>query len=211
MELLQVATNAGKSILSTLWEHLNLNWLWTAIILPVFHYGRKWYKIEVNWRKAMNTLKTDYYTAIPQINEKLDRVIEQFTPNGGGTLRDALDGIKISLRRLGGRQKIDVAKPTVIFNSDGTLIDANDSFLDLTGRDLKDCLEHNWVNCLYIMDRSDVEKEFSDQITKKRISEIECRIVNGDGKPVRVKMISTPTLSPTGNVIEYICNIKILN
>lgn len=213
------------------WQILKEIWLFLLPTPLVFTKVRKWIicqvrlllyylYIQIPLVKELNKLKADLTTT--QINLvdfksmmhelviAINDIKKEFVTNGGSSLKDDLNSIRLSLRRLTGRQKItynDSSKPTIIFDSNGHCIEANEAYLDLTGRSLEECISSNWLNSVYIMDRQDVQKEWLDAVMNQRISEIEYRIMDTDGNQSKIKSTAVPTMG-AGIVIEYVCTIK---
>lgn len=192
------------------------NWVVYHIRALLFYiYIRIPFIIEINKLKTdLTSTKADlvdFKSMMHELVTSINDIKKEFVTNGGSSLKDDLNSIRTSLRRLTGRQKItynDSSKPTIIFDSNGHCIEANEAYLDLTGRSLEECIGTNWINTVYIMDRQDLQREWLDAVMNQRISEIEYRILDTDNKQVKIKATAVPTIGAGNTVIEYVCTIK---
>lgn len=136
--------------------------------------------------------------AIPVLLE----IAEQFKPNHGSSLRDAVDRIEISLAHLRSVDRILLSmSPKAHFETDqhGLCVWANEGYQRLTGLSLQECIGNGWINSVAFQDREAVFDEWNAAIEEQRNFSAEYRYARG-GKMVPVRCSTTICLDSRGRV-----------
>lgn len=138
------------------------------------------------WLKARMDELRDLYSQIKVISE-------EFRPNGGSTLRDAINRIekKITLQEQKTRailQSLPVG--TWTSDSSGKFIAINKSFCQIVKRLESEMLGDNWMNWLHADDREDVWEEWQSSIRLSRDFDSTFRFVLPDGTIQRVHAVA---------------------
>lgn len=122
------------------------------------------------WKSVLfPTLK--YATTLAKVLANLEDIKQQLKPNGGSSLRDAIDRIETRIILAEQRAKfICMDGPIAVFETDGAgnFIHTNRTLTRWTGRAPDDFLGAGWVNAVIKTDRSRVFTEWHSAVTQKR-------------------------------------------
>ena len=156
--------------------------IWKSITYPIRGTERK-----------IETLSSQH----AEMLKKLDIILEQFSPNGGATVKD-------SLNRIEKRQAINEVMSVTLANSmnipmfktesDGSCVWASKAYLNLTGRSLEDTLGFGWILAIKSSDRSEVREEWGEAIKEKTHFEKVFSIIHAEGGEIRVSCRASPSL-----------------
>jgi PAS domain-containing protein len=129
--------------------------------------------------------------------KKLDVILEQFSPNGGTTVKD-------SLNRIERRQAVNEIMSVTLANSmdiamfkteaDGSCSWASKAYLRLTGRTLEDTLGFGWILAIKSSDRASVREEWASAVIEKTHFEKIFTVVNTNGDEIRINCRASPSL-----------------
>jgi PAS domain-containing protein len=99
-------------------------------------------------------------------------LVKELKPNGGSSIRDAINRIDRKLSAIDFSQKthwnLDTKKPIFITDGDGMLVWANTAFLNIVSRPLEDLLGNGWQNSIHQDDRNNVRVEWSSACKESR-------------------------------------------
>lgn len=137
--------------------------------------------------------------------QQLDVIAMEFRPNGGSTLRDAINrldvnvtGIREDAIRMEARQwaLVNTLKdPIFEANEHGECVRANPAFLTLTERSLEDVLGYGWENVIYFEDRKRVFEDWREAVLRMRSYEGTFKIQSFSGTIYQVNCVAVPYFS----------------
>lgn len=122
------------------------------------------------WVKIMMpAVRWGFRTA--EIVSKLDKLISEVSPNGGGSMRDAINRIEANQITIEERVKILLLDSSdMIWESDvaGNWIWANQTLLNKIDANLSDVAGHGWIVAVPELQRERVVREWERAIADKR-------------------------------------------
>ena len=184
IEFLQVAGIIAGSIITILTAA-------KVVVLPTYHFIKR----------------------LVKVFETIDKMAVQFSPNGGSTLRDAIDRIENRINTVEQRQKIlFMDSPFAVFeaNKQGSLIEVNRTYSKWTKMSAPELLGSGWLNLIQRDHRERISKEWDSAIDDVReFSEYVCWII--DEQPVCVHITAFPFFGPKQEVLGWIGVIYKLN
>lgn len=169
-----------------------------AVVSALYILYRKGVKPLVNAIMLFTAAIKRTEVAIPVLLE----IAEQFRPNHGSSLRDAIDRIEASLTHLRSVDRILLSmSPKAHFETDqhGLCVWANEGYQRLTGLSLHECIGAGWINAVAFDDREAVHTEWATAIAERRNFSAEYRYVTPDGD-VRVRCSATVCSDSRGRV-----------
>lgn len=126
------------------------------------------------WKKGIIPLY-QYMRKLTKIFDQIDFIAEQLKPNGGGSLRDAIDQIHAEMDTSIQRQRLtmmDNSTPMFETNKDGVCIFANNAYLELVDRRFEEIQGNGWMTALHPEDREWVTQEWLSAVEQDRIFEL---------------------------------------
>lgn len=140
--------------------------------------------------------------------ELLEKMHEEFKPNGGSSLRDAINRIETKLLvEQNARRAMSVAMDVGMFETDseGMFVWVNQKFIDFCGLTTDEAKNYGWINGVYEEDRDRVVEEWFSAVKQKRIFRLDYGMHNTrtlDYTPVKCNAF--PVLSIKNEVIGYV-------
>lgn len=138
----------------------------------------------------------------------IEKLQEEFKPNGGGSLRDAINRIEMNLLlEQQTRRVMSMALDVAIFecNAEGLYLWVNQAYTNLSGLTPADAKNYGWVTAVDPKDREPVTNEWENAIKQKRTFQMEFRIINlNSGIPVKVNALSFPISNEKGTLIGHV-------
>lgn len=128
---------------------------------------------------------------------RVERIVREFKPNGGTSMRDQIAALRDMLSSMSARQWAIVdglGDPMWESDGQGRCIRANRALLQLSGRSIDQLLDNNWENIVHPDDREAVWNEWKNAVERKRPFEMRYRVVCSGGKAYCVDAIATPIL-----------------
>jgi len=145
----------------------------------------------------------------------IEKLQEEFKPNGGNSMRDAIARIEMRLLvEQQTRRVVSMALDVGIFECDasGMYLWVNQYYSNITGLTPLDAKNYGWVNAIDIKDRDAVVEEWNRAIAQKRAFQMEFRVINVlTGIPLKVVSHSFPIASDKGEIIGYVGIINRIN
>lgn len=146
------------------------------------------------WRKGIKPLWS-FASNIANILDGLDAIKYQLVPNGGGSLRDAID--RIEARQIIHEQRhklIHMDSPFAIFetDADGNSIHVNRTYCRWTGRSAEELQGNGWFNVLAPESRSAVFNEWASAMEQSREFSMEYSIIAIAGAKILVRCNAFP-------------------
>lgn len=146
---------------------------------------------------------------------KVDTIYAELKPNGGASLRDAVDVLGVKVDVLSREHAVMAARqwamvgaitqPTWESDGRGNCIRANQALLNMTGRSVDDLQGSGWENIVLPADRERVWAEWRDAVAHRRTFESEYRVINPMARRAySVTAVATPFFAADGEVIGWI-------
>jgi PAS domain S-box-containing protein len=138
---------------------------------------------------------------------QLDSLYREMHPNGGGSLRDAINQIRRSQEVHTAEQRILLdANPDAVFKTDpqGRITWVNRTYCRMTGRSRDEFAGYNALNTVDPRDRRRVAAELADAVLHGREFQASYRLLGPDGTAVPVRSRATPVLDEKGVVLSYL-------
>ena len=125
------------------------------------------------------------FADLKDLYERIKIISEEFRPNGGSTLRDAINRIeeKVTLQE---QKTLAIVKSlpigTWISDNRGKCIDVNRSLCKITGRTESELKGDNWSNWVHPPQKEEVFEEWSRCVTNDLNFDMEYKFVLPNGK-----------------------------
>lgn len=164
--------------------------LWRYVTRPAYRFFTRLYS-------SLNT--------IPALTSEVHFMRKELMPNGGTTIRDAIDRIEANQRLQEHTLDTLMAEHGIAFfraNVKGEFIMASSSMCKLFKRDRDDLLGGNLISCVCEEDRLDFEREWRAAITGSRNLEISIAF-DIEHKPVILELRCGPVRSMKGQPIAF--------
>jgi PAS domain S-box-containing protein len=140
--------------------------------------------------------------------EILEKMQEEFKPNGGSSLRDAINRIEAKLLiEQHARRALSMAMDVGIFETDGQGMCTwvNEYYSDLTGLTSEEAKNFGWVTGLFEDDRERVVEEWDSAVKQKRVFKLDFGMVNSRTQDYsRVHCTAFPSTNIKGDVIGFV-------
>jgi PAS domain S-box-containing protein len=146
------------------------------------------------WKKGVKPV-WHFAGNVSDIIESLDAIKHQLVPNGGGSMRDAIDRIEARLIVQEQRHKLlTMDSPFAVFETDasGECIHVNRTYCRWTGRSAEELLGNGWLNVIGPGCRAHVFAEWETAIEQVREFCLEYSFVNVDGTQFMVRCNAFP-------------------
>lgn len=146
------------------------------------------------WKKGIKPF-WNFASNVSNIFEGLDAIKYQLVPNGGGSIRDAID--RIEARQIIHEQRYKMLymdSPFAIFETDaeGNSIHVNRTYCRWTGRSAEELQGNGWLNILAPESRSAVFKEWETAMEQSREFSMEYSIIAIAGSRIAVRCNAFP-------------------
>lgn len=134
-------------------------------------------------------------------------ILAEFKPNGGSSLRDAVNKIQSTVVIVDARQwAIVVGLRDPMWESDATggCVRVNRALLDLVQRNFDEMTGAGWENIICPDDKIRVWQEWRLAVERKRTFESAYCVVDRAGERFRVQAIAVPFRAPNNEVVGYV-------
>lgn len=112
---------------------------------------------------------------------EVKKIRKELTPNGGSSLRDAINRVETRVEGIEFAQQISWDFDTIpIFRTtgDGLCLWVNQTYLDLVKRGKDFLINKGWESCIHHEDREKVVKEWENACYDGRNFDMSCRMVD---------------------------------
>lgn len=143
---------------------------------------------------------------------KIDKIYSELSPNGGASIRDAVNRIEIRLVAVEQRQNLYLMEsPQGIFETDasGRVISVNRTYCRMTGRTERELFGMNWVNAILPEDRDRVMTNWESSV--EECMEFICKfnMIHSDNQIFTVSTIAYPMENQvTGEIIGWMGTVN---
>lgn len=168
--------------------------------------AKDWVAIAAFFSLVVGVVGTAFYWGRKQFLT-VQSVLAEFKPNGGSSLRDAINRIQNTMVVIDARQWALVAglkDPMWESDARGGCARANRALLDLTQRNFDELRGSGWENIVCPEDRKRVWEEWIDAVERHRTFECLYCVLDRGGQRFRVQAIAIPFHSASGEVVGYV-------
>lgn len=147
------------------------------------------------------------------IMEQNTQILKELYPNGGGSLRDAINQLHMRQTMINDRLlNIMDHDKTPIFETDsnGAIVWVNNAYIIVTGRPMQELLGYGWINGVYEPDRERVSTQWDLAIEEKRTFELTYSYQNIDGSVYTAFVRATPVRS-SGQLVGWTGYVTLLD
>ena len=141
--------------------------------------------------------------SIKRVHDQVDTIFKEITPNGGGSIKDKINLISEQMKaNTDMTEKIFLRQRWILDNreepifestDDGRCVWVNKPYIKLVKQDVSYFLDNGWKNAIHEEDRERVVNLWNDCVKDGRMYEDEYRIVDANGKSIRVECVSVKT------------------
>jgi PAS domain S-box-containing protein len=158
------------------------------------------------WRKALLPTIRGVRKILTEIDTmadsriKINSIYNELHPNGGSSIRDAINRIEMRLVQVEQKQNVYLLEsPQGIYetDSDGNYIGVNRTFLRMVARTEKEVLGRGWVHCIAEHDKDKVKKAWDEAVEHGMEFSMIYDMMDVDGEVFKVNAIAYPMESPT--------------
>jgi PAS domain S-box-containing protein len=161
------------------------------------------------WIPSSNLLKK-----IDTIEKQLPVIIkiaEEFKPNGGNSLKDAINRLEVGLANNRDRHRLIICElglATFETDKEGHYTWVSESWQDITGVDFYEAMGNGWVNAIHPVDRHKATEEWAEAVEQDRIFKA-AYFINSD-RIVKVNVYASPVKDLKRNTISYVGSISLV-
>lgn len=145
------------------------------------------------------------------LSTKIDALLMEFRPNGGGSMRDALDRIERNMEFVTGMRRAHQNLSNVAMvetDATGRVVWVNRGFVRLFGVDEASVLGSGWVNTVVADEREWAERTWLHAIQEEREFDETITYVNREnGRCFRARATAAPIRGGHGEVLGYLAEI----
>lgn len=157
--------------------------------------------------------KREFQEKLDTLVASVEKIHEQFRPNGGGSIFDKLNRIEKRLVVNEGRSLAMINERNIAYfesDSTGKCVWASLPYLDLIDRSLDDVVGLGWISTIHEEDREKVVKEWKEAIEQRREFSLSYRMVNRQGDAIKVSCHGTIVRDSTGEAVAYTGTLTIM-
>jgi len=177
---------------------------WLELVAPLgIGFGFIWRL----WLKKRFTQLSDLYS-------KVQKISDEFSPNGGSTLRDAINRIedKISLQE---QKTLAIIKSfpigTWISDKHGKCVDVNRSLCKIMGRTESEIRGDNWSNWIHPEEKDNVIDEWNRAVHNMMTFDMTYRYILPDGKIQQVHGVAYQLRTEKDELIGFLGTLYAIN
>ena len=179
-----------KSVLLVLKE-------WLGLLTPFAIVGGCLWKVGLKKR----------YDEGRELYGKIQKMAEEFRPNGGSTLRDAINRIEEKVT-VQDQKTLAIIKSlpigTSVRDAKGKIIDLNRSLCVITGRTESELKGDNWTNWIHPTQKEAVLEQWERCISSDVNFDMEYQMVRSDGKIQTVHHVAFRLVDNHNNLLGFL-------
>jgi len=173
-----------------------------------------WSLLKKLWSKmgsmfGINDLKKD----LGCLAKQLDFVASELLPNGGSSVRDALNRIEHSVALTNERQRarmLDSVDMVFETDSEGNCIWVNRTYARITNRLPAELLGHGWVNAIAAEDRNHVTEGWYTSTRENREFDMEFSFATPEGVKIPARVRSYKMKDTHDETLGYLGTVTLL-
>jgi PAS domain S-box-containing protein len=155
-----------------------------------------------------------HFKAFGTLNKQIETIYLEVTPNGGGSIKDAIKRIEsnygeieaklISLQNIQDAYRED--GPIGIFEcaTTGENLYVNRTYARWLGASKSDLLKLGWVNFVPKEDRESYRKAWKNAFEDGRELEMPMKLIRSDKKEIYCNIWAYPIINKDGTVVQYL-------
>lgn len=171
------------------------------------------------WRHVLRPLGGKFRTfyKLVELTPVVRQIAEEFSKNGGSSLRDAIDRIEASVLAIGDgqfvlRQQVRASWSMMQIgvgeaDATGACIFVNPYWSQITGVPLDRALGNGWINAVHEDDRDEVFEEWRQAVAQHRDFDMNHRYRHPDGRVVEVHARTQQIHDAEGKLLGYVATI----
>jgi len=165
--------------------------IYTKVIKPVVLHFSQWY----------------------EMLDKVDKIFEEVTPNGGSSIKDKIDHIDTQVQLSQQVQQAMAADTKAALfrtDADGNVVWVNRTYTRTVGRDVAECLGHGWHNVIAPEERDTVIAEWYKAVEDDREFYLDVTLITPTGIRTLVRVRSYKLVNAKGDILGYWgnCSVK---
>jgi PAS domain S-box-containing protein len=149
-----------------------------------------------------------FMVSVKKNTDLLAQVAEELKPNGGGSLRDAVDRIDNRSARSDAFQRAAWSfwDESGLYEADteGRCVWVNRAYRRISQRETEELLGQGWIVAIAPGDRDAVLREWEHCIADERDFTMDYKMVNAHGELIAVKGMAVPLRDDDGTVIGWL-------
>lgn len=138
---------------------------------------------------------------------KIQKMAEEFRPNGGSTLRDAINRIEEKVT-VNEQKTLAIIKSmplgSWVSDAKGKMIDLNRSLCKITGRTESELKGDNWSNWVHPSEKEDVFEEWKRCVDNDLNFDMEYKTILSNGKIQKVHSVAYQLRDKDGKLIGFL-------
>jgi PAS domain S-box-containing protein len=148
--------------------------------------------------------------AIPALVHQVNTIHKELTPNGGGSIKDAI--MRIDRRQVMSDKRtwaLLAESTTAIFECDatGSVLNVNRTYVRFTGRERDDLTGQRWLASVADPDRARVADEWRHAVDDQRECRLAYLLEHTDGRRLEVVCYSVVVRDDKGALLGFIGSI----
>lgn len=180
-----------------------IQWLLSALVTAgVAGAGAFWRFYTKVAKPTMERLeKMDCYM------DKVDRIYQEVTPNGGASLKDQVGRIKVLLTLSEAKDRVQSEldnRPMFETDQNGDFIWINRAFCRLSGYSQEELLDQGWKNFVFPEDLRTVTNSWHLAIEDEREYHQTYRVLSQQGVTIKVMVQASPLVDSQRKLLGYL-------
>lgn len=143
--------------------------------------------------------------------QKVDRIDSELRPNGGGSIRDAIDRVELRqvvASRVQDALLVDQGVGCMQFDTAGACKDVNRGMCYLTGRPVPDLIGHGWLDAIDESERKHVTDTVRSAMAQNREFIVRFHVRTPAGALQRVRMAAFVVRTRSGTADGYVALVR---
>ena len=160
-------------------------------------------------------LKPGYkmFKKLQKVLDTVERIEKEFSPNGGGSMKDTLNRIEARQMKSEQRQKVLLLdSDDLIYETDanGETTWVNRTYTRITSKGIDELKGSGWISCVHYDDQEKVMETWKTCFAQSRDFDMNFRMVTPD-KIINVNSKAHPLVNDRNQVIGYLGQTTILS
>lgn len=192
---------------------MNITITWELLIQGILGIGAILGASYSIWKFGAKPLVRGIHRTV-KIYTDIEKILTELSPNGGKSMKDAIHRIEKILVTYNYKTTTLLEYLNIGFwecDNYGNCIFVNRALRKITGYDLNQFLNKNWMGIISEEDRERVSEEWEDCIQQQRSTSLSCSIVDCNGKVIPVYIESIVLRTESHEVLGYIGTVIPIN
>jgi PAS domain S-box-containing protein len=159
---------------------------------------------------ALRSQNARVLNLLANMDENQINILKELKPNGGTSMRDAIDRTGDNVARVVTKMKLH--EDTFDFGtfqttSDGLFTSMNEPLLEMCGRDRDEIVDNGWINFVHYDDRDFVSRHYNEAIDDKTDMDLQFRMLHKNNTCFKVRLMAKRSVN-NGRIVGYIGTMK---